>query len=165
MKELQLIPFHHDLWATTTLLNACRPLSEQQLDQPFQMGPGSVRRTFLHMISAKLYWTDRLRNHTRQMYPPESHRTASIEKITSLNETVSMDFQQLAITLIESKRLNETIFATPRPGAHPIRIASVLYHVPNHGTHHRAQILNMLRHLGVSPLPAVDVDDWEQTLL
>src|SRR5947209_857695 len=37
---------------------------------------------------------------------------------------------------------------------------AILTHVTTHGTHHRAQCLNMLRHLGVSPLPASSVAEW-----
>ena len=33
-------------------------------------------------------------------------------------------------------------------------------HTMTHGMHHRAQCLNMLRHLGVSPLPPSSVVEW-----
>ena len=37
---------------------------------------------------------------------------------------------------------------------------AVLTHVTTHGMHHRAQCLNMLRQLGVTPLPASSVAEW-----
>jgi uncharacterized damage-inducible protein DinB len=37
---------------------------------------------------------------------------------------------------------------------------AVLAHVTTHGTHHRAQCLNMLRRLGVNPLPPSSVAEW-----
>jgi uncharacterized damage-inducible protein DinB len=37
---------------------------------------------------------------------------------------------------------------------------AVLTHVTTHGMHHRAQCLNMLRHLGLSPLPPSSVTEW-----
>ena len=36
----------------------------------------------------------------------------------------------------------------------------VLMHVMTHGMHHRAQCLNMLRQLGVDPLPPSAVVEW-----
>ena len=39
----------------------------------------------------------------------------------------------------------------------------VLTHVTTHGMHHRAQCLNMLRHLGVQPLPPSSVLEWMLT--
>jgi uncharacterized damage-inducible protein DinB len=35
--------------------------------------------------------------------------------------------------------------------------------VATHGVHHRAQCLNMLRHLGVKPLPLSSVAEWSRT--
>jgi uncharacterized damage-inducible protein DinB len=35
------------------------------------------------------------------------------------------------------------------------KLGHMLIHVCNHGTHHRAQAINMLRHVGVSP-PEMD---------
>jgi len=37
---------------------------------------------------------------------------------------------------------------------------AVVAHVTTHGMHHRAQCLNMLRQLGVSPLPPSSVVEW-----
>ena len=38
--------------------------------------------------------------------------------------------------------------------------AGVITQVTTHGMHHRAQCLNMLRHLGVKPLPPSSVIEW-----
>ena len=40
---------------------------------------------------------------------------------------------------------------------------AVLTHVATHGMHHRAQCLNMLRKLGVAPLPPSSVMEWTFT--
>jgi uncharacterized damage-inducible protein DinB len=40
--------------------------------------------------------------------------------------------------------------------------AVVLAHVATHGMHHRAQALNMLRQLGVTPLPRSSVIEWSK---
>jgi uncharacterized damage-inducible protein DinB len=37
---------------------------------------------------------------------------------------------------------------------------AVVTHVATHGTHHRAQCLNMLRHLAIKPLPPSSVTEW-----
>jgi uncharacterized damage-inducible protein DinB len=38
--------------------------------------------------------------------------------------------------------------------------SAVIAHVATHGMHHRAQCLNMLRQLGVKPLPPSSVAEW-----
>jgi uncharacterized damage-inducible protein DinB len=52
---------------------------------------------------------------------------------------------------VQRTRAGKT-FSFPRVG--------VLVHVTTHGMHHRAQCLNMLRHLGVTPLPPSSVAEW-----
>jgi uncharacterized damage-inducible protein DinB len=39
---------------------------------------------------------------------------------------------------------------------------AVLAHVATHGMHHRAQCLNMLKQLGVKPLPPSSVTEWSR---
>ena len=36
----------------------------------------------------------------------------------------------------------------------------MITHIATHGMHHRAQCLNMLKHLGVNPLPKSSVAEW-----
>ena len=64
---------------------------------------------------------------------------------------------------IESRRrpLGEPVTRRTRDGR-TIRLTrgAVLAHVATHGAHHRAQCLNMLRQLGVSPLPPTSVAEW-----
>jgi uncharacterized damage-inducible protein DinB len=38
--------------------------------------------------------------------------------------------------------------------------AAVFAQITTHGMHHRAQCLNMLRQLGVTPLPPSSVAEW-----
>ena len=42
--------------------------------------------------------------------------------------------------------------------------AAVLTHVATHAMHHRAQCLNMLKHLGVKPLPPSSVVEWSRNV-
>ena len=38
---------------------------------------------------------------------------------------------------------------------------AAIAHVITHSMHHRAQVLNMMRHLGMKDLPEGDVFSWE----
>ena len=59
-----------------------------------------------------------------------------------------------------------TEFAVTLAGhTHRFTLGAALVHVTTHGMHHRAQCLNMLRHLGVpgvsDRLPEIDPLDWQ----
>jgi|SRR5215207_10383951 len=47
----------HDRWATTHLLDLCRGLTDAQLDQPFDIGHGTLRETLDHQIPNVEFWT------------------------------------------------------------------------------------------------------------
>ncbi|MBA2469663.1 MAG: DinB family protein, partial [Chloroflexia bacterium] len=47
----------HDHWATVQLLELSRILTDEQLDQPFDIGHRTLRATFEHMIFNVEFWT------------------------------------------------------------------------------------------------------------
>ena len=125
------------------------------------MGCGSIHRTVLHTISAEICWTDRLRGAEPLSLPEHTGREYSVQELISIHDAASADLQSVALEMIEGGRAGERIEMRWSSQRRLITVATVLTHVVTHGTHHRAQVLNMLRHLGVSPLPEIDPIDWE----
>lgn len=67
----------HDAWTTEKLLQQARSLPDAPLDQAFDLGHGTVRRTLEHIIGNMEVWTD-LMNAVPQCKlpdPPEHWRT------------------------------------------------------------------------------------------
>ncbi len=56
MDLLELL-LDYDHWATAQLLEASRGLTDRQLDQPFDIGRQTLRKTFGHMIFNVPFWT------------------------------------------------------------------------------------------------------------
>ena len=46
----------HDHWATTQLLKHCEALTDEQLDQQYDIGRQSLRETLDHMIYTINFW-------------------------------------------------------------------------------------------------------------
>lgn len=154
--SLQILLFH-DRWATSQILNACSGLSADQFRQRFDLGPGSLHDTLTHMIAAMRAWTDTLAEteHRPRLDADGEQRTAG-------QLLVLLDESCVALAAEASRRpVADVVTRTMRNG----RTASftrgaVLAHVATHGMHHRAQCLNMLRRLGVDPLPPSSVTEW-----
>src|SRR5207247_562821 len=68
--------FVHNDWASTHLLSLARPLSDTQLDQPFEMGEGSLRRTLNHMWAAERVWLDRWQRAGKPNHRADPARTS-----------------------------------------------------------------------------------------
>src|ERR1044072_3064564 len=137
----------HDPWATRQILDGGAKLTPEQFHQPFDMGPGSLHATTTHILGAIRRWTDIL--HQRPMRPDlEGPSRTPAELLRALDEVYG-EYTAVARAhpldgLVERPRAGKT-YQFPR--------GVVLTHVATHSMHHRAQCLNMLRQLGVKPLP------------
>lgn len=158
-----------DAWGTRAILRIAATLSREQFHQKFPIGLGSLHDTLTHVVSVMRRWTDRLAGRTPR---PMLHAVAGAPHVSG--EAVSRSAADLLALLDEAEgdlagvtraiRV-EGRLATPVmldwPGTEPGTLktytfsrAAVIVHVTTHGYHHRAQCLNMLRHLG-APVPGV----------
>ena len=156
--DLLPILLAHDHWATTQLLDACNKLPDDALHRRFEIGPGSLHDALTHLIAATRAWTDSLvgRDPPRPRPDADGQRRTPEELRTLLNESsqeLSSESQRRPLAELITRRLRDgrTIQLTR---------AAVLAQVITHNMHHRAQCLNMLRQLGVSPLPPSSVAEW-----
>jgi len=152
----------HDAWTSRQLLLRCQELSEEQLDQPFDAGVGSVRRTLQHTIGNVEVWTalmagGPLPERGRPNAPPPS-----VAMLLARHDAATAAFRSLAERLAAEGRLDDLwvdrLDDPPREKTYGGAIAHVLTH--NH--FHRAELLHMLARLGLIDLPEGDVLSWEQ---
>ena len=144
----------HDHWATSQLLEACRGLSDAQLDRPFDVGLGSLRDTFDHLIFNIDYWTAAMAGQ-----PLAAERDArSIAVLRERHERAHAAYAALARRVRDEQRLNDTF---THHGDESLTFGTGILHLPIHNAEHRAEALHMLQRLGVSDLPEVDPALWE----
>jgi uncharacterized damage-inducible protein DinB len=147
----------HNHWATTQLLDACAALPPAHFHQKFEIGPGSLHDTLTHIIGATRAWTETLAQSDPRPRLETDGQQRTPQQLRTLLDQANQDLEA------ESHRrpLEETVTRRTRDGRtiHLTR-AAVLMQVTTHAMHHRAQCLNMLRHLGVTPLPPSSVTEW-----
>jgi uncharacterized damage-inducible protein DinB len=147
----------HDRWATLQILDACGKLSGEQFHRRFDIGPGSLHDTLTHVAGATRTWTDTLSGSEPR---PRPETDGGLRTPDELRALLAESWEELHA---EARRrpLEEIVTRQLRDGR-TVRLtrAAVLTHVTTHGMHHRAQCLNMLRRLGVNPLPPSSVTEW-----
>jgi uncharacterized damage-inducible protein DinB len=119
------------------------------------MGIGSVLGTFVHLYGAETVWINVLENKNQSAAFPTQDQFANLEALERdwelldqrwsawLSNVKEEDLDQVAERIREGKSFLTTVM-------------DVLIHVNTHQHYHAAQIVNMLRHLGVKPPPACD---------
>ena len=147
----------HDRWATAQILDACGKLPDEQFHRRFDIGPGSLHDTLTHVVTVVRLFAETFAGvEPRPRLDTDGQRRTPEQLRGLLDES----WRDLAA---EARRrpLEETISRTTRDGRTlTMTRAAALAHVVTHGMHHRAQCLNMLRRLGVTPLPPSSVAEW-----
>ena len=142
-------------WANRQMLDACAQLTHDQLHQPFEMGPGSLHNTLAHIAGSTRGWATMLAG-AEPKPRIEKGGPYTLDQLRTLFDEATQELEDaLAAHPLDA------IATTERDGKHyAFARGGVLTHVTTHAMHHRAQALNMLRHLGVDPLPHSSVADW-----
>lgn len=150
----------HDAWTTAELLRLSSPLTDTQLDQDFDIGHRTLRATLQHVIRNVEVWTDLMA--ARPVRPRGGN---SIPDLTARAAAAHADLATFARSIAArgawDERWTDTLDDPPRDKSYGAAIA----HVITHSMHHRAQVLYLLRRLGVTDLPEGDVFSWENQTL
>lgn len=147
----------HDRWANHHLYTACKPLTPEQLNQPFEMGTGSIHNNLVHILGAMQGWTDVL-NETA-FRPRLEGNQYTLQEIVELCDPISVAFEQAAL----AKPFDHILSPSWNDKQYSFTVGGILTHVTTHSMHHRAQCLNMLRQLGIETQPVSSVMEWMLT--
>lgn len=146
---------YHD-WATRQVVTAALPLDTVALDRDFGIGPGSIRRTLLHLFGVEPWW---LRNWTTG--PSEVAGSSADQSLTAAWEALLQigEKRNAFIAQLNDEQAGKEVVALVGGPALKFRVLESMIQICGHGTHHRAQVINMLRHSGIQP-PTLDYGFW-----
>ena len=142
--------FLHNDWARDRLLAAARSLAGDKLDEPMEMGPGSLRATLEHLCRAERWWLDRWQGTADPPTEPEPG-----VPVAELHDGFRAIARERNKFLDDRDEAEQLVCTTETGRTMTLALSDMMLHVCNHGFHHRAQALNMLRRLGVQS-PDID---------
>lgn len=148
-----LIRYHDS--ADDAVLAAAAGLADGQLDQPFDIGPGSLRRTLIHIIGGEATWVQRWQGHAETRWPDESAATpvAQIQAQCAAGRSGRDAFLRART----AEDWNSAVaYRDSRGSIFQATLREMVLQYLVHSVHHRAQAVNILRRLGVRP-PEVDL--------
>ncbi len=152
----------HDAWTTRQLLLRCQGLSDEQLDREFDIGHRTVRATLLHIIRNVEVWSDLMTGQKARADQGQEPHGRSVPGMIARLARAAADLAATARAVARrggwDERWVDRLDDPPAEKTYGGGIA----HVITHSMHHRAQVLYMLRRLGVEALPQGDVLSWEQ---
>ena len=156
----------HRVHANRLLLAAASALDLEQLLRTFPIGQGSVWRSLVHLYAAEYVWLGALLGDPRATLPgeqpgmlPGSGASTTEPALDDLRARwAELDVRWSAyLERLTPDELPEPVARVNRsaPEGRPLVTsrANVLLHVALHAHYTAAQTVNMLRQLGVTPIP------------
>ncbi len=144
--------FRHNLWANLRLFDACRFLSDEQLDAEAPEGVyGTIRSTLNHVVINEERYLSALRGEPLEDGDGSPEAIPSLDELRDRIQKSGEGLVQVAADLPEGHMLQGVWNGQPytMPAALP------LIQAINHATEHRAQVAVMLTRFGVHP-PVMD---------
>lgn len=146
-----------DLWANRLFIERLLKEDQQFLDKEVPSSFPSLRATMLHIRNAEYVWLCRLKCEPFSWPAEESMEIESLLRhCTLLHDHV----QKLSDEDLE----REITYSDLHGNVHQQPAWQLLMHCFNHSTHHRGQIMTMLRVLGSNDIPSNDMVIFQRTL-
>lgn len=150
----------HDAWTTAQLLELCASFTDAQLDCDFDIGPGTLRKTFDHIIWNMEAWSAAMDGATAVRRPTDKTIAGFQQRLKDAAERLRRVARPVADANAWDQLYTDQLDKPPSPRP----LGTAIAHVITHSMHHRAQILNMLKRSGVTDLPEGDVFSWENAV-
>jgi uncharacterized damage-inducible protein DinB len=154
----------HRAWVNRNLLTAAATLSDEQLRSAFPIGQGSVWKSLLHLYAAEYVWLEALLGNKGFLVPGDlpgkipgnQQGEGGITGLDDLRQKWSALEQRWIgyLAALTPTGLEEVVYRKSSSGQRfGTRRSDVLLHVCTHAHYTAAQVVNMLRHVGVAKLP------------
>jgi uncharacterized damage-inducible protein DinB len=157
----------HRAWVNDNLLSAAAALGDEPSRREFAIGQGSVWKSLLHLYAAEFVWLEALLGDDNPVAPGDvrgrlpgnqlgDNAIASVAELREKWGELQRRWDRYLDSLT-AESLDEPVYkisnVPPQGQRFATRRADVLLHVCTHAQYTAAQVVNMLRQLGVSSLP------------
>jgi uncharacterized damage-inducible protein DinB len=149
--------FEHHVWATLRVIDACQPLTAEQLATTVPGTYGTILDTLRHLVGSDASY----------LFVLTDGRVSEIEEgeldLAQLRSVMEKNSPEWSSLVGQDLDPEQTVVRHRDDGTDSlapmgVRLAQVLHH----GTDHRSQICTMLTALGIEP-PGIDVWDYAET--
>ena len=143
--------FDYNYWANRRILDAAAQVMPEQMVMPTSLSWGTVHGTLVHTLSAEWIWRVRCQE---GVSPSSLLDAAEFSTLDRLRQRWDEEEQAMRSYLgaMADEDLAQTIdYKNTRGLPHSMVLWSILVHVVNHGTQHRAEVAHFLTDFGQSP--------------
>jgi uncharacterized damage-inducible protein DinB len=141
----------YSVWATAKLSEIIENADESILKIETPSSFSTIEKTILHIWDAEVIWLKRLQGESLTDWPSKSFEgdqetliAGWVDSAVAFRDYVESQGENYLQTVIEYKNTSGKAYSNT--------VEEIIYHVVNHGTFHRGQIVTMLRANGMTNL-------------
>jgi uncharacterized damage-inducible protein DinB len=151
LRQLLVAHTGYSAWGTRQVLDACAPLTLEQIDCGLGASHSTILRTFRHMHDGERVWLRRLVEGGSKRSPSDPGPEHSFEFLVQSWPELWRGYRDWLESASDGDLAEE--LTTVLPDGADLRVPrwQIVLHAINHTTFHRGQIVSMLRRLGVQP--------------
>jgi uncharacterized damage-inducible protein DinB len=149
----------YNLWANERIGHLLMAQNDAQLNLEQKNSFTSINKTLYHIWDAEVIWLTRLRGGTVSDWPSKKFSGSKAEMLHGFikNSTELLTF----ITEKGAAFQQQTIvYKSMKGDAYESTVEEILFHVVNHGTYHRGQIITLLHGAGATQMVSTDLIAW-----
>ncbi len=151
----------HSAWALRRIIECARTLPAAAIEQDLGIGPGSLRQNIAHTIECMFFFAD---NFAGLEYVEPADFAAQSQSLDGLATLLDSAHAKLRLAMLRaSERGFDNTVHWPNADSGALPAAAAVAQVFDHSTLHRAQCVNMLKRLGISPVPDLDPMTFQST--
>lgn len=152
-----------NVWANTKTAEVLRQVSDNIYFKENKSSFPSIAKTILHMWGAQNIWLKRLQGESLTTWPHQPDQDSKEGQLNGLVQSA-----QNILDLVKSKddTFLSSLYSYTNMKGEPFTdsVEETLFHVVNHSTYHRGQLITMLREAGVTNVPGTDLIHYLRTL-
>ena len=146
-------------WANKRLADFILSIPEEKQLAEVPSSFSSLYKTLLHMWDAETAWWQRIKMAERLQLPSDNFNGNMPELVQGLLDQ-STKWEQWLSTATNPQLEHVCQYQNSKREVVKMPVYQIAFHVFNHGTYHRGQLVNILRQLGIDKVPQTDFSVW-----
>lgn len=149
----------YNLWANERIGHLLMVQDDALLTAEKKSSFASITKTVLHLWDAETIWLTRLKGGSLADWPSKNFAGGKSEMLAGWVNT-STELLQFVKDKGEAFQQHTIVYKNMKGDSYENSVEEILYHLVNHGSYHRGQIITQLRESGVTQLVTTDLIAW-----